>query len=125
MDPVTVENSCGNSAEIPPQLGRFEVSTVFVDNFVDKENLHARNCMEILPRGSKNHFFMRAVHKSALPNPECGQNQVFFCTHGLVINTSCQPAIMAKGARHHLRLRNVLMPHCSRNLRCNFNIFTK
>jgi hypothetical protein len=39
MDPVTVENSCGISRQIPPQLGRFEVSTVFVDNFVDKENL--------------------------------------------------------------------------------------
>ncbi|WP_445231206.1 hypothetical protein [Duganella rhizosphaerae] len=36
MDPVTVENYCGNWAQIPPSLGRFEVSTVFVDNFVDK-----------------------------------------------------------------------------------------
>ncbi|MYM93864.1 hypothetical protein [Duganella vulcania] len=36
MDPVTVENSRGNRAQIPRPQARFDVSTVFVDNFVDK-----------------------------------------------------------------------------------------
>jgi hypothetical protein len=66
MDPVTVENSCGISRQIPPQLGRFEVSTVFVDNFVDKENLipgkHRRSTCHGRKPGQNSKLFLFKIN---------------------------------------------------------------